>query len=78
MAHLLPLRPPFWGTTGRGLSTALQGDGLATEPSLVRGRHGFAYRMASSKTLLRFLCVRAEHSRYLWALISLAQASAWS
>lgn len=26
---------------------------------------GNAYRMASSKTLLRFLWVKAEHSRYL-------------
>lgn len=34
--------------------------------------------MASSKTLLRFLWVRAEHSRYLCARISLAQMSAWS
>jgi len=34
--------------------------------------------MASSKTLFRFLCVRAEHSRYLWALISFAQDRAWS
>lgn len=34
------------------------------------------HRIASSKTLFRFLCVRAEHSRYLCALISLAQTKA--
>src|SRR5438045_1980454 len=31
-----------------------------------------AYRMASSKTLFNFRCVKAEHSRYFCALISLA------
>jgi len=36
------------------------------------------YLIASSKTLLRFLCVRAEHSRYLTALISLATCTACS
>lgn len=36
------------------------------------------YRIASSKTLFRFLCVRAEHSRYLCARISFATISAWS
>lgn len=34
--------------------------------------------MASSKTLFRFRCVSAEHSRYLTALISLATARACS
>ena len=36
------------------------------------------YLIASSNTLLRFLCVRAEHSRYLTALISLATCTACS
>lgn len=36
------------------------------------------YLIASSKTLLRFRCVNAEHSRYLTALISLATARACS
>jgi len=36
------------------------------------------YLIASSNTLLRFLCVRAEHSRYLTALISLATWTACS
>lgn len=34
-------------------------------------------RIASSKTFLRPFCVRAEHSRYLTAPISLAMASPW-
>ena len=34
--------------------------------------------MASSKTLLRLRWVRAEHSRYLCARISLAHRRAWS
>lgn len=37
-----------------------------------------AYRMASSNTLLRLRCVRAEHSRYLCARISFATARACS
>jgi len=34
--------------------------------------------IASSKTLFKFRCVRAEHSRYLCARISLATINAWS
>jgi hypothetical protein len=34
--------------------------------------------MASSNTLFRFRWVRAEHSRYLWARMSLAITRAWS
>jgi hypothetical protein len=58
---------------GRGLSTAL---------CPVSGSHGLVGHltnlMASSNTLLRFRCVRAEHSKYLTALISFATASACS
>lgn len=36
------------------------------------------YLIASSNTLFRFRCVRAEHSRYLTALISLATCTACS
>lgn len=35
-------------------------------------------RIASSKTLFKFLCVKAEHSKYLWARISFATINAWS
>ena len=34
--------------------------------------------IASSNTLFKFRCVSAEHSRYLWALISFATTNAWS
>jgi len=34
------------------------------------------YRIASSNTLFKFRCVRAEHSKYFWALISLATMTA--
>jgi len=34
--------------------------------------------IASSKTLFKLRWVRAEHSKYLWALISFATMSAWS
>lgn len=37
-----------------------------------------SHRMASSNTLFKFRCVRAEHSRYLCALISLATCTACS
>ena len=36
------------------------------------------YRIASSNTLFKFLCVSAEHSRYFCALISLATMTACS
>ena len=36
------------------------------------------YRIASSKTLFRFLCVSAEHSRYFRARISLETCNACS
>ena len=39
---------------------------------------GSAYLMASSNTLFKFLCVKAEHSKYLTALISFATESACS
>src|ERR1700722_1293255 len=63
----------FFVGVGRGLSTAL---------CPVSGSHGLMGHltnlMASSNTLLRFRCVRAEHSKYLTALISFATASACS
>ena len=43
-----------------------------------RNLNSIAYLMASSKTLLRLRCVRAEHSMYLTALISLATLIACS
>jgi hypothetical protein len=43
-----------------------------------RGNRWKADLMASSNTLFKFRCVSAEHSRYLWALISFATIKAWS
>jgi hypothetical protein len=64
----------FFVGAGRGLSTALY------PVSGSNGRMGgyLTNLMASSNTLLRFRCVRAEHSKYLTALISFATASACS
>lgn len=69
---------------GRGFRTALgllahctNKQDMIERVSGRAGRDG-AYRMASSKTLFRFRCVRAEHSRYLCALISLATPKACS
>lgn len=54
-------------------------DGTARVVSTVRwDRERVTYRIASSKTLLRFRCVSAEHSRYFWALISFATMTACS
>jgi hypothetical protein len=39
---------------------------------------GATYLIASSNTLFKFLWVKAEHSKYLWARISLATIKAWS
>lgn len=51
---------------------------LAQRESDLEFRHPRTHRIASSKTLLRFRCVRAEHSRYLCAFISFAVIRAWS
>ena len=60
---------------GRGFSTAL----LRIRSGKVRWESPvYAYLIASSNTLFRFLCVSAEHSRYLTALMSLATANACS
>ncbi len=61
---------------GRGLRTALQWISVGTSWQGFEG--GNSHRMASSKTLFRFRWVKAEHSRYLCALISFAMTSAWS
>ncbi len=60
--------------TGLGFSTALQ----LSACTWSRTPLSWTYRIASSNTLLRFLCVSAEHSRYLCALISLDTWSACS
>ena len=78
---------------GRGLRTALMENEVSSvvitvsrQPATsanealsyeVVGR-AVTYRMASSKTLFRLRWVRAEHSRYLCARISLATANACS
>lgn len=64
-----------WGKKKRGM--------VSRGCHLIDGRKGVfggekTHLIASSKTLLRFLCVRAEHSRYLTALISLATCTACS
>lgn len=43
-----------------------------------RYRWRTTHRIASSKTLFKFRCVSAEHSKYFWALISLATMTACS
>lgn len=68
----------FWGFwIGLGLRTALRSDvRISLLPVTKRGVG--ANRMASSNTLFKFLWVKAEHSKYLWALISFATIKAWS
>jgi hypothetical protein len=60
---------------GRGLRTALS---WTVSDCILRDKNSATHLMASSKTLLRLRCVRAEHSMYLTALISLATLIACS
>ena len=48
------------------------------QTSNLRDSRLLSHRIASSKTLFRFLCVKAEHSRYFWAFISFATCTACS
>lgn len=67
---------------GRGLKTAL--DSRSVNPYIViriqraTCEAPLPYLIASSKTLFKFRCVNAEHSRYLCALMSFATINAWS
>lgn len=58
-----------------GLRTALV---LVSSLSTYSVKEKGSYRIASSNTLFKFLWVRAEHSKYLCARISLATTLAWS
>lgn len=65
----------LWRRTGaENGSTIVVSFSIAVNQALEYGTN----RMASSKTLLRFRCVRAEHSKYFWALISFAHCTAVS
>jgi len=78
--HKMVHFPPFFVALGGGLGlrTAL---GIERQYKYIWQRirkEDIANRMASSNTLFRFLWVKAEHSKYLWALISFAMIRAWS
>ena len=68
----------FFSFVGLGFSTALVCVSLQLEHLAIVGHVGCTHRIASSKTLFRFLCVSAEHSKYLTALMSLATDRACS
>ena len=63
---------------GLGFSTALVYVSLQLEHVAIVSHVSCTHRIASSKTLFRFLCVSAEHSKYLTALMSLATDKACS
>ena len=72
--HLVPFS--FLGLpVGRGFKTALVAFSTQAHSAYPTEQ---THLIASSKTLFRFLCVNAEHSRYLWARMSLDTASACS
>lgn len=74
MVHL-----DFFGLLGGfGLMTALLDSLINSRIFYEISAAGYTYLMASSKTLLRFRCVSAEHSRYFTARISLATCTACS
>ncbi len=85
IVHLPPFF--FWGW-GLGLRTALYckiSHYSSADQKPLRLAHaagdlgrGTTYLIASSNTLFKFLWVKAEHSKYLWARISLATIKAWS
>lgn len=68
----------FLGGSGPRVEDRSIGRGSAVGSIQFKGRQIATNLMASSKTLLRFRWVKAEHSRYLTALISLATDRACS